>query len=175
MRPGVLLYGMPPSEHVHPPFTLQRALTLKSRVIHVRTLPAGRPISYGRTYITPTEMKAALVSLGYGDGYPRSASNRGMVLIHGQRAPIRGRICMDQFVVDVSHIPDVQVGDEVVAIGRQGDEEITAEEVAAWAGTINYEITTGLLPQVVRVYHRHGHYLEPENGLRQWHSYLRAV
>ncbi len=175
VRPGVLLYGMPPSEHVRPPFPLHRALTLKSRVIHVRTLPAGRSISYGRTYVTPTPMKAALVSLGYGDGYPRAASNRGMVLIHGQRAPIRGRICMDQFVVDVTHIPHVRVGDEVVAIGQQGDETITAEEVANWAGTINYEITTGLLPQVVRVYRQNGHYLAPENGLKQWHTYLRAM
>lgn len=175
VRPGLLIYGMAPSPESVPPFPLRRALTLKSTVIKVRSLAPGVTISYGRTFTTEQPTRAALVSLGYGDGYPRLASNRGEVLIRGQRAPIRGRICMDQFVVDVTDIPDVAIGDEVVALGRQGDAEITAEEVAGWAQTINYEITTGLLPQVVRVYRRNGYYPAPEEGLEQWASYLRAV
>lgn len=175
VRPGLLIYGMAPSQASLPPFPLERALTLKSTVIHVRDLKPGSTISYGRTYKATRPMRAALVSLGYGDGYPRLASNRGTVLIHGQRAPIRGRICMDQFVVEVTHIPDVAIGDEVVAMGRQGGAEITPEEVAGWAETINYEITTGLLPQVVRVYRHNGYYPAPEEGLEQWAGYLRAV
>lgn len=175
VRPGLLIYGMAPSPESQPPFPLRRALTLKSTVVKVRDLEPGATISYGRTFTATQPIRTALVLLGYGDGYPRSASNRGYVLIRGQRAPIRGRICMDQFVVEVTDMPDVQVGDEVVAIGRQQDEEITAEEVASWAGTINYEITTGLLPQVVRVYGQNGDYPSPEEGVEQWARYLRAV
>ncbi len=175
VRPGLLIYGMAPSEASHPPFPLRQALTLKSTVILVRDLPPGRPISYGRTFVTTRPTRTALISLGYGDGYPRMLSNRGAVLIRGQRAPIRGRICMDQMVVEVTDIPDVAVGDEVVVIGRQGDAEITPEEVGAWAETINYEITTGLLPQVIRVYRLNGHIPAPEEGLAQWANYLRAV
>ena len=175
VRPGILIYGMTPSENVRPTFPLRRALTLKSTVTHVRTLAPGSSISYGRTYTTRVPMRAALVSLGYGDGYPRLASNRGLVLIHGQRAPIRGRICMDQMVVEVTDIPGVRVGDEVVAIGVQSDEEITPEEVGEWAETINYEVATDLLPQVVRVYRLNGYYPAPQEGLEQWASYLRAV
>jgi alanine racemase len=175
VRPGILIYGMTPSDDTNPEFPLYPALTLKSTVIHVRDLPAGSTISYGRTFTTRVPIRVALVSLGYGDGYPRLISNRGEVLIHGQRAPVRGRICMDQFVVEVTHIDDVVVGDEIVALGMQGDDVITPEEVAGWADTINYEITTGLLPQVVRAYKENGHYAAPSEGLEQWANYLRAV
>lgn len=175
VRPGILIYGMTPSEDTHPLFPLYPALTLKSTVIHIRDLPSNSSISYGGTFTTRVPIKVALVSLGYGDGYPRLISNRGDVLIHGQRAPIRGVICMDQFVVEVTHIDSVAVGDEVVAIGRQGNETITPEEVARWADTINYEITTGLLPQVVRAYKQNGHYAALSEGLEQWANYLRAV
>jgi alanine racemase len=175
VRPGILIYGMTPSAYTIPSFPLYPALTLKSTVIHVRNLKPGSSISYGRTFTTRVPMRAALVSLGYGDGYPRLASNRGEVLIHGERAPIRGRICMDQFVVEVTHIDNVAVGDEVVALGRQVEAVITPEEVAAWADTINYEITTGLLPQVVRAYKENGRYSAPSEGLEQWANYLRAV
>lgn len=175
VRPGLLLYGMAPSEASRPAFPLRQALTLKSTVMLVRDLPPGRSISYGRTFITPKPTRTALVSLGYGDGYPRLLSNRGAVLIRGQRAPIRGRICMDQMVVEVTDIPGVRVGDEVVAIGRQDAAEITPEEVGAWAETINYEVTTGLLPQVIRVYRRNGYIPAPEEGLAQWANYLCAV
>jgi alanine racemase len=103
---------------------------------------------------------AALVPVGYGDGYHRLLSNRGSVLIHGKRAPILGRVCMDQFVVDISHIPGVQQDDEVVILGQQGQECIRAEEIAALAGTINYEVTTSLLPRVVRAYRQGGEIVE---------------
>ncbi len=175
VRPGLLIYGMAPSPASMPPFPLQRALSLKTTIIHVRDLKPGASISYGRTFVATKPMRVALIPLGYGDGYPRQASNRGAVLIHGQRAPIRGRICMDQMIVDVTDIPDVHVGEEAVAIGQQGDGEITAEEVAAWSDSINYEVVTGLLPQVVRVYKLNGYYPAPHEGLEQWASYLRAL
>jgi alanine racemase len=154
VRPGIGLYGLDPSAEWPPVFELRPALALKSLVSRVRRLPAGAGVSYGRTYITQKPTLAALVPVGYGDGYHRVLSNQGSVLVHGRRAPIIGRICMDQFVVDVSGIPGVEQDDEVVLVGAQGDERIRAEEVAALAGTINYEVTTGLLPRVVRVYTR---------------------
>jgi alanine racemase len=160
VRCGIALYGLRPSDEVEPAVPLRPALTLKSRLARVRTLPAGASISYGRTYITDKPTRVALVPVGYGDGYHRILSNRGTVLIHGRRAPIVGRVCMDQFVVDVSHIPTVRVHDEVVLIGRQGEELITAEEVARWAETINYEVTTSLLPRVVRIYLKGGKEVE---------------
>jgi alanine racemase len=156
VRCGVALYGLRPSDEIEPAIPLRPALTLKSRVIRARALPAGASISYGRTYITDRPRRVALVPVGYGDGYHRILSNRGAVLIHGQRAPIVGRVCMDQFVVDVDHIPDVRLHDEVVLIGRQGGGRISAEEVARWAETINYEVTTSLLPRVTRVYLKGG-------------------
>ncbi len=160
VRCGIALYGLSPSDKVEPAIPLRPALTLKSRVARVRTLPTGASISYGRTYITNEPTRVALIPVGYGDGYHRILSNRGAVLIHGRRAPIVGRVCMDQFVVDVSHIPAVQLHDEVVLIGRQGKEHIPAEEVARWAETINYEVTTGLLPRVARIYLRAGEEVE---------------
>ena len=152
VRPGIALYGLYPSNEVSATVTLRPALTLISHVGRVRTLPPGSSVSYGRTFIAERATSVALLPIGYGDGVHRLLSNRGEVLIRGQRAPIIGRVCMDNIMVDVSGIAGVQEGDEAVLIGRQGDERITAEEVAAWAETINYEVTTGLLPRVVRVY-----------------------
>jgi alanine racemase len=152
VRCGITLYGLRPSSEVEPTIPLRPAMTLKSRVARVRTLPAGSCISYGCTYTTSEPTPVVLVPVGYGDGYRRILSNRGQVLIRGQRAPIVGRVCMDQFVVEVSRIPDVQQHDEVVLLGRQGDDQISAEEVAAWAESINYEVTTSILPRVTRVY-----------------------
>lgn len=146
------MYGMNPSSDWEPVFELHPALTLKSTVSRVRELPAGAGVSYGRTFVTSRPTMAALVPVGYGDGYHRILTNKGVVLVRGQRAPIMGRVCMDQFVVDVTGIPGVSQDDEVVLVGRQGDERITAEEVGRLAGSINYEVTTGLLPRVVRKY-----------------------
>ncbi len=152
IRPGVVLYGLSPSTEWPSPIPLHPVLTLKSLVTRVHTLPPGTAVGYGRTFIAKKTTRVALVPIGYGDGYPRLLSNRGAVLIRGRRAPILGRVSMDQIVVDVSHIPDVRVEDPVVVIGRQGEEEIRVEEVAAWAQTINYEITTGITARVPRVY-----------------------
>jgi alanine racemase len=156
VRPGIAMYGLHPSDEVEPAIPLRPALTLKSRVGQVHTVPARSSISYGRTFVTQRSTPLALVPVGYGDGYMRLNSNRGAVLIHGQRAPIRGRVCMDQFVVEVSGIEGVTLNDEVVLIGRQGDEMLSAEEVAGWAETNNYEVVTQLLPRVPRIYLRGG-------------------
>lgn len=156
VRVGIALYGLPPSDEVPPAVTLTPALSLHSHVARVRTLPPGSSISYGRTYITERDTAVALVPVGYGDGYQRIHSNRAAVLINGQRAPMVGRVCMDQFVVDVTDIDGVEQDSEVVLIGRQGSEYVTADELASLANTINYEITTGLLPRVPRLYLQDG-------------------
>lgn len=152
VRLGVAMYGLRPNAAVAPAFEIRPALTFKSHVARVRVLPKGASLGYGRTYVTPAEMPIALVPVGYGDGYHRMLSNRGAVLINGGRAPIVGRVSMDQIMLDVSEVGNVQAGDEVVVVGRQGREHITAEEIGAWGDTINYEVTTGLLPRVPRFY-----------------------
>jgi alanine racemase len=152
VRVGIAMYGLNPSAEWEPVFEIHPALTLKSRVSRVRELPVGAGVSYGRTFVTSRPTVAALVPVGYGDGYHRILSNKGVVLVRGKRAPVIGRVCMDQFVIDVTDITGVQQDDEVVLVGRQGDERIPAEEVARLARSINYEVTTGLLPRVVRKY-----------------------
>ncbi len=164
VRLGVAMYGLYPSTETTRSVELQPALSLHSRVGRVRTLPAGHSVSYGQTFVTEKATRVALVPCGYGDGYMRLASNRGAVLIRGQRAPIIGRICMDQMVVDVSHIDGVCVEDKVVLIGTQGEGGVSADDVAGWADTINYEIVTHLLPRVPRVYRRHGQIVSVMEG-----------
>ncbi|MCS7179480.1 MAG: alanine racemase [Anaerolineae bacterium] len=152
VRPGIAIYGLDPSSEWPPVFPLRPAMMLKSRVVRVRTIPPGWGIGYGRTFIPDRPMRVALLPVGYGDGYHRILSNRGAVLLHGQRAPVLGRVSMDQIVVDVSHIPEVREEDVAVLFGRQGEAELRVEEVAAWAETINYEVTTSILPRVARIY-----------------------
>jgi alanine racemase len=152
VRPGISIYGLSPADDIPIPVDLTPVLSLKSRIARIRTCPAGTSFGYGRTYVARQPVKVALVPVGYGDGYHRILSNRGAVLIGGQRAPIIGRVSMDQITVDVTHIDGIQEHEEVVLIGRQGAEHITAEEVAGWAGTINYEVVTSLLARVPRVY-----------------------
>ena len=156
VRPGLALYGLPPSTEWPAPFDLRPALSLKSRVVRVRDLKPGSSISYGRTSITDRSLRAALAPIGYGDGYPRVFSNCGSVLIRGQRAPVLGRVCMDQVIVDVSHIPGVSMEDEVVIIGKQGNETTSVLDLAEQAGTIQNEILTGLSQRVARLYLRQG-------------------
>lgn len=156
VRPGISLYGAYPSNQVQRSIKLRTALSLKSRVARLHDLAPGESVSYGRTWSADKPSRVALIPCGYADGMRRCLSNRGSVIIRGRRAPIRGRICMDQFVVDVSHIPGVHPDDEVVLIGRQGEEEITAEELAALAETISYEIFCGISPRVPRVYIKNG-------------------
>jgi alanine racemase len=156
VRPGIAIYGMEPSIERKSIIRILPALTLKSKVNQVQLLPKGEAIGYGRAFITQESTHVALIPVGYGDGYYRIFSNRGLVLVHGQRAPILGRISMDQLVADVTQIPDVQLDEEVVLIGTQDHEALLAEEVAALAGTLNYEVTTSLSPRVVRIYLRNG-------------------
>ncbi len=151
-RPGIALYGFYPSAEVKKAIALRPALQLVTHVGRVRTLPPGASVSYGRTFIAQRPTRVALLPIGYGDGIHRLLSNRGYVLIHGQRAAIIGRVCMDNIMVDVTHIADVEAGDEAVLIGRQDAGHIPAEEVAAWAETIHYEVTTSLLPRIKRIY-----------------------
>jgi len=149
VRPGLALYGVSPLPQFQK--LLQPAMSLKTRITLVRDVGPGRSISYGRTFMTPGPMRVATLAMGYADGYPRQTSNNGaQVLIRGKRCPILGRITMDQLMVDVTGLPrDVAPGDETVIFGRQGDEEITVNEVAAWAGTITWDILTRLGKRVV--------------------------
>ncbi len=157
VRAGIVLYGMYPSTDVDPKaLALQPALEWTSRVTHVKTLEAGREISYGGTYITDKPTVVATVPVGYADGYRRSLSNRFYVLIRGEKAPILGRICMDQMMVDVTHIPGVETGDRVVLIGKDGDFEITMEEIAQAADSFNYEFVCGISRRVPRFYRQRG-------------------
>ncbi len=160
VRPGIAMYGMDPSDEWPPVFEIHPALSLKSTVSRVRTLPEGAGVSYSRTFVTSQPTLAALVPVGYGDGYHRILSNQSEVLIRGRRCRLMGRVCMDQFVVDASAVPDVQQDDEVVLVGPQGRDCLRAEEVAKLAGTINYEVTTSLLPRVARVYKKGGAVVE---------------
>ena len=153
LRPGLLLYGIEPTPGVFAArdFPLRPALSLYARVSLCRPLPAGATISYGRTYTVPAGGGIyATLTVGYGDGYPRGLSGRGCVLLHGRRAPICGRVCMDQIVVDVSAIPDVQTGDVATLIGRDGEETLTAGALAALLPTTPHAVTTGLTERVVR-------------------------
>ncbi|MBQ5608599.1 MAG: alanine racemase [Oscillospiraceae bacterium] len=157
VRAGLVTYGLYPSEEVSPTLPqLQPALNWSSRVTHVKTLEAGREISYGGTYVTTKPTRVATVPVGYADGYRRALSGKFYVLIRGQKAPILGRICMDQMMVDVTDIPDARVGDRVVLIGRDGEHTITMEEIAAAADSFNYEFVCGISRRVPRFYRQNG-------------------
>lgn len=149
IREGISLYGYPP---VHTDLPFRPALSWLTEVVHVKEVQAGESIGYGRSFRAERDMRIATVAVGYGDGYHRMASNQGFMLVHGTRVPIVGRVCMDQTMVDVSAIPDVQAGDEVVLLGTQGEESILAGELAAWAGTISYEVLLAVTQRVPREY-----------------------
>ena len=157
VRSGIVTYGLYPSSEVEPSLLpLTPALTWCSRVTHLQELPAGREIGYGGTYVTTGPTRVATIPVGYADGYRRSLSGKFHVLIHGKPAPILGRICMDQMMVDVTHIPDVAIGSKVVLIGRFGDERITTELIAEAAGSFNYEFLCGISRRVPRYYVKDG-------------------
>jgi alanine racemase len=151
-RPGLLLYGISPTRH--PAADVRPVLTFKARVAFVKNVEAGRKISYGQTFQAKRPMKIATIAAGYGDGFIRNLSNAAQVLIDGQRCPVVGRVTMDQIMVDVTALPNVDCGDEAVFIGRQREAEVTASEMANWAGTIAWEVLCGFTKtaRVPRVY-----------------------
>jgi len=156
VRPGLGIYGCYPSSEVKRSLPLRPVLSLKSRLVRLAFLAAGDCVSYNRTWRASRPSVVGLVMCGYADGLPRRLSNRGSVLVRGRRAPIVGRVCMDMCIVDVTDIAEVAVDDEVVIIGRQGEEGISVEEVAELAGTSNYEILCGISARVPRLYLREG-------------------
>lgn len=157
VRAGIILYGLWPSDEVdHVHTRLEPILSLRSHVVYVKELEAGREISYGGTWKTQAPTRVATIPVGYGDGYPRALSNRGSVLICGRRAPILGRVCMDQFMADVTGIPGVETGTEVTLIGRDGGEQITMEELGGLSGRFNYELACCLGRRIPRLYKKDG-------------------
>lgn len=157
VRSGISTYGLYPSEEVEKDTAdLRPAMALRSRITHVKTLPAGEGIGYGWTYTTTRETKVATIPTGYADGYKRALSNQGRVLIHGISAPIIGRVCMDQFMVDVTDVPNVKVGDMATLFGRDGNAWLPVEELANASASFNYEFVCGLTRRVPRIYTWHG-------------------
>ena len=152
VRPGLMLYGMHSSDLAGDLISLKPALSLKSRITFLKKVPPGRSISYGRTYTTKSETIIATIPIGYGDGWTRLLSNKAQVLLRGKRVRVVGRVCMDQTMLDVGHIKNVKVGDEVTLIGSQGGDRIRAEELAKLCNTIPYEITCWISSRVRRVY-----------------------
>lgn len=162
VRAGIVIYGMYPSEEMDKSkLGVLPAMKWVAEISHVKTLEAGREISYGGTYVTTKETVVATVPVGYADGYPRSLSNIGKVMVNGKPAPIIGRVCMDQFMIDVTHIPDVKVGDEVTLVGNG----LTMEEVANAAHSFNYELPCRIARRVPRIYIKNGKELKTVNYL----------
>lgn len=153
VRPGLMLYGIHPSPAMMSQVHLKPVLSWKTRILQLKPLPKGSGISYGQTFVTERESLIATLPVGYADGYPRLLSNRGAVLVRGQRARVVGRVCMDLTMVDVTDIREVQQGDGVVLLGNQGEEVISADEMAQWANTISYEILTSIGARVPRVHY----------------------
>ncbi len=151
MRPGIILYGLYPSDEVdRSVIDLHPVMELRTRVAFVKTIKKGDCVSYGCTFTAKRDMKVATIPVGYADGYPRLLSNKGRVIVNGSYAPIVGRICMDQFMIDVTNVENVNVGDEVVLMGKSDGLSISADEIANYAGTINYEIVCGISKRVPR-------------------------
>ncbi len=151
-RLGISMYGQPTSELIAKKINLKEAITWKTAIAHLQRYPKDHPISYNRTFHTKKDSQIATLCVGYADGYSRHLSNKGFVLVRGQRVPIVGRVCMDMFMIDVSTIENVALYDEVILIGRQGDEYISATEMASWIGTINYEVVCNISARVPRHY-----------------------
>ena len=152
VRPGLMLYGYNPLEAGAVKADLRPVLSLTTRIAFLKKVPAGVPISYGRTFVTNRESLIATLPIGYADGYSRALSNKGEALVRGVRAPVVGRVCMDMCMIDVTGVPAVSEGDEVLLIGSQGNERITAEDIAAKTGTIAYEVLCGISSRVPRIY-----------------------
>lgn len=168
VRAGISLYGMWPSDEVKKEnIDLAPVMSLKSCIVFLKELEKGRVISYGATYETSKKQRIATIPVGYGDGYPRSLSNKGYVLIHGKKAPICGRICMDQFMVDVTDIPEAKEGDMVTLVGKDHGAEITMEEIGDLSGRFNYEFACDLGKRIPRVYVKNGEVVETRDYFRE--------
>ena len=164
VRNGICLYGLYPSEEVQKErLPLKPAMELKAYVSYVKTLEPGVEIGYGGTYTTTKKTRVATIPVGYADGYSRCLSGKGSVLIHGKKAPILGRVCMDQFMVDITDIDNVCVGDRVTLFGKDGDSCITIEEISAMAHSFNYEFVCDIGKRIPRVYYRHGKVIETKD------------
>ena len=167
VRSGIILYGLYPSDEVSTHvLDLKPVMSLYSHVVHVKDVEPGTTIGYGATYVADRKTRIATIPVGYADGYPRSLSNKAYVLIRGKRAPIIGRICMDQFMVDVTDIPDAAMGDVVTLIGRDGEDFLSVEEISALAGSFNYEFICDVSWRVPRVYYKDGQLVKIVNNLR---------
>lgn len=160
VRAGIILYGIHPSKEVSLPNRIKPILSFKSTIILLKRIPANNAVSYGATYVTDKERLIATIPVGYGDGYPRDLSNKGSVLVRGQKVSIVGRICMDYFMIDVSSVEQVQEGDVVTLIGRDGEEEITIEDISQNSSHFYYEIPCCLTNRVKRIYRRNDELLE---------------
>ena len=161
VRAGITTYGLYPSEEVRKDIVpLRAAMSLYSHIVYCKTIHSGQSVSYGGLFTAQKDTRVATIPVGYGDGYPRSLSGRGYVLIHGKRAPILGRVCMDQFMVDISEIPEAMDGDKVTLLGMDGTERITAEELGELSGRFNYEFVCDLGKRIPRVYIQHGEITE---------------
>lgn len=161
VRAGITTYGLYPSEEVRKDIVpLRAAMSLYSHIVYCKTIHAGQSVSYGGLFTATKDTRVATIPVGYGDGYPRSLSGKGYVLIHGKKAPILGRVCMDQFMVDISEIPEAMEGDKVTLLGMDGTERITAEELGELSGRFNYEFVCDLGKRIPRVYIQHGEITE---------------
>lgn len=152
VRAGIIMYGLYPSDEVSRRITVKPAMSFKTTVAQVKKVPPGFSVSYGCTYVTDSPAVIATLPVGYADGYSRLLSSRGEVLVGGRRAPVIGRVCMDQFMINIVNIPGVAPGDEVVLFGRQGDDFISVEDIGEWIGTINYEVICMVGIRVPRIY-----------------------
>jgi alanine racemase len=155
VRPGLVIYGLYPSSESKA-LDISPIMSFKARIVHVQRLPRGSSISYGRTFTTQKDMTIATISVGYGDGYSRSLSNRGEAIIRGRKTKVVGTVCMDLTMVDCTGMDDVQLGDECTLIGQDGSAEITADDIARLTGTISYEVTSSIGPRVPRVFLKDG-------------------
>ncbi len=153
VRPGLMLYGVYPSPEMAARISLKPVLSWKTRVLQLKKVPSNTSISYGQTFITKRDSLIATLPIGYADGYPRLLSNRGQALVGGKRAPVAGRVCMDLTMLDVTDIRKIHQGDEVVLLGAQENDTISADEMASWADTISYEILTSIGARIPRIHH----------------------
>lgn len=152
VRAGITLYGLHPHESLREKISLKPVMTVKARIVFLKDVEKGDGLSYGRTFIAPHKMKVATLAIGYGDGYFRAFSNKASVIVNGRRCPVVGRVTMDQMMVDVSKVDSIKIGDAAVILGKEKDAEVSADDLAGWADTINYEVICSLGNRLPRIY-----------------------